>query len=84
MKDGFVADSSVGVAWAVLAQSSPVVDDEGPRLALGRISDLAEEHALSVYDAACSELALRRGLPLASRDAALNEAAGRCGVESQI
>lgn len=54
MKDGFVADSSVGLAWAVLAQSSPVVDDEGPRLALGRISDLAEEHALSVYDAACS------------------------------
>jgi predicted nucleic acid-binding protein len=56
------------------------VDDEGPRGALGRVSDLAEKHALSVYDAAYLELATRRGLPLASCDADLNRAAKRCGV----
>ncbi len=135
MRDGFVADSSVGVAWAVLSQSSdatehllrevasgtslvvpalwafevanallvlarrkkisleqcararralgrlnPVVDEEGPRAALDQISDLAQEHALTTYDAAYLELALRRGLPLASRDQELNRAAKRCGV----
>jgi predicted nucleic acid-binding protein len=135
MSEGFVADSSVGVAWAVHAQSSDataellekvaagtslvaptlwpfevansllvllrrkkitadernralaalarlplVVDDEGPRLALGRISELAAEHGLSVYDATYLELALRRKLPLASRDEALCKAARSCRV----
>ena len=135
MSNGFVADSSVAVAWAVLSQSSqpterllnhvasgrpfvvpilwvfevanallvltrrnkirpeqcararralshlnPVVDEEGPRSALGKVSDLAEEHGLSVYDATYLELALRRRLPLASRDKDLNKAAARCGV----
>ena len=139
MTDGFVADSSVGVAWAVLSQSSqatehllndvasgkpfvvpalwtfevansllvlmrrkriepeecararralsrlvPVVDAEGPRVAFGKISELAEEHTLSVYDAAYLELAVRRGLPLASRDGALNKAAKRCGVKALL
>jgi predicted nucleic acid-binding protein len=135
----FVADSSVGVAWAVLSQSSPaaerlldevasgrpfvvpalwpfevanslvvlmrrkritaeqcararralshlrpVVDDEGPRTALGRVSDVAEENGLSVYDAAYLELALRRGLPLASRDADLNRAAKLRGLATLL
>jgi predicted nucleic acid-binding protein len=135
VKDAFVADSSVGVAWAVLSQSSqatghllddvasgtpfvvpvlwalevanallvltrrkrikpedytrarraldrltPVVDEDAPRMALGKISDLAEEHGLSVYDATYLDLAVRRGLSLASRDADLNQAARRCGV----
>ena len=134
--DGFVADSSVGVAWAVWSQSSratehllddvasgrpfvvpvlwmfevanslvvlmrrrriepeqcararralsrltPIIDEEGPRAAWGEISDLAEEHGLSVYDATYLELATRRALPLASRDAHLNKAAKRCGVQ---
>ena len=139
MSDGFVADSSVAVAWAVFSQSSeatehllnsvasgtpfvvpvlwtfevanallvlarrkrieaeqcararralrlltPIVDEEGPRAALGKIADLAEQHALSVYGATYLELAVRRGLPLASRDAALNRAARLCGVRSLL
>lgn len=139
MSTGFVADSSVGVAWAAMSQSSeaaaqlledvasgtpfvvPVLwmfevanallvltrrkriqpalsararralsrlisllDDEAPQVALGTISDLAEKHALSVYDAAYLELAVRRGLPLASRDADLNKAAKRCGVQTLL
>jgi predicted nucleic acid-binding protein len=135
MSKGFVADSSVGVAWAVPSQASdatdalldqvaggtplivptlwpfeiansllvllrrkkilaperiralealarlPItVDDEGPRLALGRISELAADHGLSVYDGAYLELAVRRKLPLASRDEALCKAAQSCRV----
>ncbi len=139
MKGGFVADASVGVAWAVPAQSSkaaedlleevasgtpfvtpvlwtfevanalvtlarrkriqaeqavralralgrltPTVDEEGPRLAFSRIASLGGEYELSVYDAAYLELALRRRLPLASRDAALNKAAKLAGVKTLL
>ncbi len=41
---------------------------------------LAREHALSVYDAAYLEVASRRGLPLATLDQKLSEAAGAVGV----
>ena len=136
MSDGFIADSSVGVAWAVHSQASDasdqlleevaagtpvivpalwpfevansllvllrrkklraeereqalaalarlplVLDEDGPRLALGRISELAAEHGLSVYDATYLELAVRRKLPLASRDGALCKAAQSCRVK---
>ena len=139
MSAGFVADSSVAIAWVVLSQSSPetvqlldevkagtpfvvpvlwmfevanallalrrrqriqrdeydqahldlgdsrpLVDDEGPLRALGAISNLAEKHDLSVYDAVYLELALRRNLPLASRDSALNKAAKRAGVRTLL
>jgi predicted nucleic acid-binding protein len=133
--EGFVADASVGVSWAVSSQSSPaaavlleevaagkpfvvpglwmfevanallvlmrrkkiqpqqcarargalgrlypLVDDDGPRLALYRIWEFADEFALSIYDAVYLELAQRKGLPLASRDAGLRRAAAKCGV----
>ena len=136
MSEGFIADSSVGVAWAVPSQASDAtdellervaagtplvvpalwhfetansllvllrrkrilaaerdralaalarlplaVDEDGPRLALGRISELAGEHGLSVYDATYLELAVRRRLPLASRDEALCKAAQGCRVK---
>ncbi len=136
MSAGFVADSSVGVAWAVHTQASeatdelldrvadgtPLVvpalwpfevansllvlfrrkkvlaedrdralsalaklplmmDDEGPRFAWDKISDLAAKHGLSVYDAVYLELAVRRKLPLASRNQALRKAAQGCRVK---
>lgn len=46
----------------------------GPVLGLGRA------HRLSAYDASYLELAMREGLPLATRDARLSEAAIRVGV----
>jgi predicted nucleic acid-binding protein len=64
---------------AILALT-PIVDEEGPAMALRQTAEMAAEHGLSVYDAAYLELARRRGLPLASRDDALNHAAHRCGV----
>ena len=71
-------------ALAALARMPLVVDDEGPRLAFGKISELAHEHGLSVYDATYLELALRRKLPLASRDEALCKAAHTCRVRLLI
>jgi predicted nucleic acid-binding protein len=41
---------------------------------------LAQAHRLSVYDAAYLELALRRGLPLATLDEKLKAAALAVGV----
>jgi predicted nucleic acid-binding protein len=41
---------------------------------------LARRHRLTVYDASYLELALRLGLPLASLDGELRQAAIACGV----
>jgi predicted nucleic acid-binding protein len=57
-------------------------DDEGPRHAFGKTSELAEKYGLSIYDATYLELALRRSLPLATRDQALKTAARQCGVNA--
>ena len=58
------------------------VDEEGTRNAFAKISELAEKHGLTIYDATYLELALRLSLPLASRDETLRTAAKRCGVKS--
>lgn len=57
------------------------LDHEMAALAFGILSDLASKHALSVYDAAYLELALRTKLPLACNDGPLSHAAKRCGVK---
>ncbi|MCY4214038.1 MAG: type II toxin-antitoxin system VapC family toxin [Gammaproteobacteria bacterium] len=48
--------------------------------AFGRTSALAEQYGLSVYDAAYLEVAIRRNLPLGTRDRALRAAAERSGI----
>jgi predicted nucleic acid-binding protein len=67
-------------ARAALSRLHPVIDDDGPRLALHRIWEFADEFALSIYDAVYLELAQRKGLPLASRDKGLCVAAAKCGI----
>lgn len=67
-------------ARALLDRFRLSVDSEGARLAATRVSDLAVQHALTVYDAAYLELALRKHIPLASRDRRLNRAARGLGV----
>ena len=56
------------------------VDAEAPTLAFGRILDLARAERLTAYDASYLELAMRLGVPLATKDRALGEAARRLGV----
>jgi predicted nucleic acid-binding protein len=55
-------------------------DGETASLAFTRILDLAREQRLTAYDAAYLELAMRLGVPLASKDADLCDAAERLGV----
>nr|WP_200892550.1 type II toxin-antitoxin system VapC family toxin [Aliterella atlantica] len=49
--------------------------------ALGTTLMLGRQEGLAAYDAAYLELALRLGLPLATIDTRLAEAASRCGVD---
>ena len=56
------------------------VDEDNARDVFGRTSTLAEQFGLSVYDAAYLEVALRRNLPLGTRDRALRSAAKRSGI----
>ncbi len=65
----------------LLAQLPIFIDPSTPLQAGGRTLDLARAHGLSAYDAAYLELALRSGIPLATRDKALQAAAATAGVE---
>jgi predicted nucleic acid-binding protein len=53
----------------------PVETDDDPSRALGAVLDLARLHRLTAYDASYLDLAVRRRLPLATRDAELIRAA---------
>ena len=65
---------------AMLETLTIVVDDETPSRAFGRVLDLARGERLTAYDAAYLELAMRLGIPLASKDGDLCDAAERLGV----
>ena len=57
------------------------IDGAPPSRGLKEILDLARRERLSSYDAAYLDLAMREGLALATRDAALAKAARNAGVE---
>lgn len=57
------------------------VDPVARSTAFAETQRLARAHALSTYDAAYLELALRRGVPLATLDAPLRAAADAEGVQ---
>ncbi len=56
------------------------IDERTPSLALSTLLDLARSERLSAYNASYLELAMRRGIPLATKDDALAQAARRVGV----
>jgi predicted nucleic acid-binding protein len=58
-----------------------VTDDETPLRALHEILALARAENLTTYDAAYLELAIRRGLPLATNDKRLRSAGKNTGVQ---
>jgi predicted nucleic acid-binding protein len=67
---------------AALLHALPVtIDTETADRAWAATAELAERFGLSVHDAAYLELALRRGLPLATLDRALRAAAVDGGLE---
>jgi len=69
------------VQFLTLLRQLPIrVEPEPPERMLGEILALAREQGLSTYDASYLDLAMRLGLPLATQDDQLREAAARCGV----
>ncbi|GAB1542877.1 type II toxin-antitoxin system VapC family toxin [Scytonema sp. NUACC21] len=68
-------------AIALLQSMLIQVDSATDTNALGATLVLGRQEGLAAYDAAYLELALRLGLPLATLDTRLAEAATRCGVE---
>lgn len=67
--------------FLALLRALPIaIDDETAGRAWQETLQLARAHELSAYDAAYLELAVRRGLPLATLDDALRAAAAAVGV----
>jgi predicted nucleic acid-binding protein len=67
--------------FLTLLQTQPItVDDETAGRAWQETLTLARAHQLSAYDATYLELAIRRGLPLATLDEKLKAAAVAIGV----
>jgi predicted nucleic acid-binding protein len=64
----------------LIGQLPIATDDETSTRALREILALARAEGLTTYDAAYLDLALRRGLPLATKDRALYDAGRRAGV----
>ncbi|MFO1070488.1 MAG: type II toxin-antitoxin system VapC family toxin [Geminicoccaceae bacterium] len=65
-----------------LLQALPIsIDDQTAALGLRDIVTLARAESLSTYDAAYLELSMRLGVPLATRDRQLRDAAARNGVQ---
>jgi predicted nucleic acid-binding protein len=72
--------TGVAQAVALFTQLPVVVDSETSEHAGAATLSLARQHALSVYDAAYLEIALRRGAVLASLDGPLRAVAQKLGV----
>lgn len=65
----------------LVVQLDLAIDPADPAVVWHDVLSLAAQHRLTSYDAAYLELAMRAGLPLASRDNALIKAARTCGLE---
>lgn len=66
---------------AILEDLNIQVDQETDTRGFRQILSLAHAEGLTTYDAACLELAMRLGVPLATKDQALNKAAKKLGVK---
>jgi len=77
---GRIATADVMVRLDLIAELPITTDDETTARAWREILALARSEGLTTYDATYLELAIRRGLPLLTKDEALIAAAARTGV----
>ena len=77
---GRITSSDVTMRLELIAELPITTDNETSARAWREILTLARVEGLTTYDAAYLELAIRRGLPLQTKDAALLAAAKRNGV----
>jgi predicted nucleic acid-binding protein len=79
-RGGRLTAAGLARSVALLQRLAVAIDAEAPERAFRDLLDLARRERLTVYDAAYLELALRLGVPLASKDSKLREAAARLGL----
>lgn len=80
LRRGRIDASFRSQALALLSRLPITVDDETAARAWGDTQTLADRFGLTLYDAAYLELAMRKGLPLATADGQLRDAAIGAGV----
>lgn len=76
-----LAEADAGRFVSLLEGLPIAVDSDTPNQAFGPTMRLARSAGLSAYDAAYLELAMRRGLPIATLDAKLKKAAKRLSAK---
>jgi predicted nucleic acid-binding protein len=79
-KRGRITTADVTMRLDLIAELPIMTDNETTARAWREIMALARAQGLTTYDAAYLELAIRRGLPLQTKDEALITAAERTGV----
>lgn len=79
-RGGRVTRNDVTRLVSMLREFRLEVELTTPQLALAAVLDVARDYDLTSYDASYLELAMRRGLPLASLDRRLRTAAEGAGV----
>ncbi len=79
-KRGRIALGDVATRLKLISELPITTDHETPMRAWREVIVLARTENLTAYDAAYLELAIRRSLPLSTRDDALIAAARRVGV----
>lgn len=80
--NGVVTEARSGTFLELLEGVNIEVDPATFQRALSDTRQLAQRYKLSAYDAFYLELALRRGLPLATLDEDLRKAAKKAGVKN--
>jgi len=80
-KRGRITVKDVGVRLDLIADLPIVTDQETTARAWREILTMARADRLTTYDATYLELAVRRGLPLLTKDIELVRAARRLGVQ---
>ena len=75
-----ITEAECAVLTGFLAALPIETDTESDRRSHGPILALARHHRLTAYDATYLDVAQRRGLPLATRDQELADAARKSGV----
>lgn len=78
---GRITPKDVGVRLDLIAELPIVTDQETTARAWREILTMARADRLTTYDATYLELAVRRGLPLLTKDGELVRAAKRIGVQ---
>lgn len=78
---GRIMSADVSVRLELMGDLPINTENETPERALHEILALARAESLTTYDAAYLELAIRKGLPLATKDKQLRNAALRLGVK---